>query len=522
MTNLTDEKSIQFARAHLAAYISLAGRTDMSKQSAGYMIPRPHHMQMINRLQKIAPVILQQGNWVDWGNERHTAIVSPPGSAKTTILRHFYEWILGNASLSMPNWADSFHMGHVSHSADQALEMSLAVRNTIDGTDEFSGPVFKACFPDVKKSEKWAEKGWRVEGCVGIHETFTAFGVDGSISGVRWNVMGLDDLIKPVKPNESTITPADVEAIIYTVENVCMERLVEGGCGVLTNTRWFERDPTSWALGQGWNHILIQALNEEDESFWEERQIFKAETLIAKREANPLGFALQYMGQPAPESGIDFKAEWLDNTYDALPWQDAVEFGEDWYMVVSWDTAGTINPRSDETAGWTAAVHPQSGKIYLMELYHGKWEFQDLLNVLRANNEFWKPCVIWVEDKSTGTAAIQTLLLEGLPMKDVPAYGQKGKRSQTLDTIVNNIKPWFAENKVYFPSPRFAQSRNMDWLGEARKQLLMYPRALHDDIPRALIQLIYETMLGLQKGMFYKHMPVKRTWGEASDQRAVV
>ncbi len=303
MPELTDDQRVQIARQSFIFYIGWAGRTDMPNENEGIMVPQPHHLKMIKRLQEIAPIILQEGEWRT-GMERHTAIVAPPGSAKTTILRHFYEWLLGNVSLKMPNWANSFHMGHISHSADQARRMSLAVRNTIDGTDLDSGPVFKACFPDVLPSDKWSETEWRVKGCTGIHPTFAALGIEGAIPGFRWNFMGLDDLIKPEKVKESNLTPADVEAVIHTVERVGMKRLVEGGCAVLTNTRWFERDPTSWALDQGWTQVLVKALDENDVSFWESREMFSAENLIAERERDPEGFALQFQGEPAPESGI--------------------------------------------------------------------------------------------------------------------------------------------------------------------------------------------------------------------------
>ena len=121
----------------------------------------------------------------------------------------------------------------------------------------------------------------------------------------------MDDLIKPEEVRESNISPADVEAIIYTLKRVVMKRLVEGGCAMLTNTRWFERDPTSWAIDQGWTEILIKALDENDESFWPDREPFYVENLLAERAEDPEGFALQFQGEPEPAAGNDFTAEWL-------------------------------------------------------------------------------------------------------------------------------------------------------------------------------------------------------------------
>ncbi len=524
MPSLTDEQKVQIARQDLAFYIGWAGRTDMPHVSEGYMVPQPHHMQMINRLQEIAPIILQQGDWSSFGNERHTAIVAPPGSAKSTILRHFYEWILGNASLGYlgENWANTFHMGHISHSADQAWKTSLAVRNTIDGTDEDSGPVFRLCFPDVKPSAKWAEKGWRVEGCTGIHETFSAYGVDGSISGNRWNFMGMDDLIKPERVLESNVSSADVEAIIYTVENVCMERLVEGGCSALFNTRWFERDPTSWALDQGWRHIRIRALNEDNESFWEARKIFSAANLVAKREANPEGFALQYQGEPAPEGGIKFKTEWMEYTYDELPWKDAEDRLWNFFIVDSWDTAGTQNPRSDETAGWKAAVNMRTWEIYLFNMYHDKLEYPELMDILRGSAVAeLAPRFFWIEDKSTGQPAAQTLQREmGTRILAVKPYGEPGQAR--LEDVINQVKFVMAQGRVLWPSQRFALAYQMGWVGDAKSALLKYPRG-HDDIARSFIQLVYET-LKLELEGIIDVVPDREQlgWGEPEGERIVM
>lgn len=521
MTELTDEEKVQIARQDFAFYIGWAHKTDMEEVSGGQAVPQPHHVQMIRRMEAVAAIILRLKK--RQGQDRHTAIVAPPGSAKTTILQYYYEWMLGLASLYWgEGWADKWHSGHVSHSEAQAKRMSLAVMNTIDGTNIDSGPVFKLCFPKVKPSDKWSELEWRVEGCTGKDPTFACLGVLGGWPGFRWNLMGLDDLVNPDKVKDSTFTSTDIEKVIYRVEKIGMKRLVVGGCAVLTNTRWFERDPTSWALDQGWKHILIKALNEKDESFWEEREIFMSTELIAERERDPEGFALQFQGEPAPESGITFNIDWLSTTYDRVPWMENSESTASYLIVESWDTAGTKNARSDETAGWRAALDIRTWDIYLMNMWHDKLDMPELLNAITGSwDTLPHPSIVWIEDKSTGQPAAQMLRRTRIPVMPVKPYGERGQ--PRLQDVINQIKPMLSIGKVKFPSPEMSMNLNLTWVADARKALLMYPRGLHDDIPRSFIQLLYE-LLKLQQDMgIIDVQPQALGWGEdVKGERLVV
>ena len=513
---LTDAEKITLARRSLAFYIGLAHKTDMEDVEDGHAVPQPHHLQIIERMEAVAEVVLRLSGWKDAGQERHTVIVAPPGSGKTVTLASFYEWMIGLASLYWgDNWADMFHIGHISYEAKQAWRLSYAIRETVE-----SNSVFQAVFPEVKPTDKWAEGEWRVKGCIGKDPTFAAMGVGGGIPGSRWNLLGLDDLIKPEAIKESNVTPTDVESIIYTVENVAMERLVEGGCSLLTNTRWYERDPTSWAIDQGWTPLVIKALDEDDESFWEDRQVFSAKTLIEKRERNPEGFALQYMGEPAPAEGIEFKREWLSYDYNELPWKDS-EDKLNYAIVASWDTAGTRNTRSDYTAGWTAAVDLRTWDIYMLDLFHEKLEFPELCEAI-TNSTLYKfqPQFVWIEEKATGQSAIQSLQRAGIHVTGVGAYGQRG--SPQLQTVTNQTKITLASGHVHFPSPDFAQVYKLDWVEMSKLALLMYPRGQHDDIARAFIQLVYETFKEQQNFGIYDPQQEQLTWGEPEGERVRV
>ncbi|KKN84575.1 hypothetical protein LCGC14_0288410, partial [marine sediment metagenome] len=149
----------------------------------GRAVLAAHMLRLIEKYEMVADIILRRAeNWEGWAHnsKRHTSVVAPPGSAKTTLLQSFYEWLIGRASLVWGDgWADMIHIGHVSASADQASGVSFAVRDTIQGNEKY-----RLVFPRVRPhKDKFAEKEWRVEGCTGKDPTFRAVGVHGPLLG---------------------------------------------------------------------------------------------------------------------------------------------------------------------------------------------------------------------------------------------------------------------------------------------------------------------------------------------------
>lgn len=493
--------------------MTIVHETDMPWVYEGKAAPPDHFLPIIRRLTGTAGVVLQREGWLEWADrpDRHTSVVMPPGWGKTTLLQYFYEWLIGRASIEWgKGWADRLHLAHVSHSADQAWRVSFAVRDTIQ-----TSAVYHAIFPKVKPHpEKFSEREWRVQGCTGINPTFVGMGVRGPLLGLRLNFLGMDDLVK--QPDEDAagyLSDAEVRDINQWIEMTAMTRLVPGGTGWLNATRWMENDPTGWTQVMGWAQILVPALNEEDESNWPERTNFTTETLHRMRDRNPEQFSLQYMGNPMPQAGALFRPEFFQDEFDALPAQLNLK------RITSWDTAGTVNRRSDYTAGWTAAVdvsnveHGGWPHIYLFNLYHDKLEFPDLLDAIVGQQMMTRSDYVLIEDKATGQPAAQMLKAKGLP---IVARKPPGERGQTrLADVENQAKPLLAGGFVHFPSKWIVQSQGLSWVSVAKQQLYSYPRARHDDIARSLIQLLYFIVEGVRDDTLSgRALPrPKRMWG---------
>jgi len=419
MTEVTEaarrEINIASARNSFQAYMTYVHETDMPWVEGGRAVPARHMMPLIEKYEKITNIILRRiEGWQAWQGvaSRHTSVVAPPGSAKTTLTQYYMEWLLGQASLAGGRWANTMHLAFISSSEDQSLRVSFGIKETIK-----SNEAYHLVFPKVTPSpDKWADGEWRVKGCTDKDPTFQAQGRRGSIMGSRLNFVAVDDLIKQEEVKEGDMTLKEIKEINNVIRLTFLPRLVPMGCMWSNHTRWTEQDPPGAMKEWGWEEILVQGLVESQEksvlqiqevsesqvevsesqsesagseggtvavepafsssnslvSYWPER--FTTEELLAIKKSDPEGFALQYMGLPAPEEGIDFKVEMLSYDYSEIPWKDAEDM-LNYAFVDSWDTAGTLNPRSDFTAGWTAAIDLRSWDIYLLNLFHAKLEF---------------------------------------------------------------------------------------------------------------------------------------------------
>ena len=165
------------------------------------------------------------------------------------------------------------------------------------------------------------------------------------------------------------------------------------------------------------------------------------------------------------------KAEWLRNTYRELPPRDR------WQRVlVSVDTAIKVGKDTDYTAMLVAAE--VAGKVYLLDLAHGKWEFPALVARLKALGAQWSPSVVLVEDKGSGQSLLQQLNAEGWRFPLVPV-------TPTADKVTRMFTETGALEAGRVLLPEFA-----DWVPGLVDECLTFPKGAHDDRVDALSQLL--------------------------------
>ena len=86
---------------------------------------------------------------------------------------------------------------------------------------------------------------------------------------------------------------------------------------------------------------------------------------------------------------------------------------------------------------------------------------------MRIMEELWCPLFIGIEDRTTGTAAIQRFKRDGITIKSMKADRQKITRA-----LIGSIR--IENGKIFFP-------KRITWLNDLEAELVGFPHGAHDD-----------------------------------------
>ena len=509
---------LEAATHSLGLYLAIVHDTDMPQVAGGKAVPASHHEDMID--------ILEHDSY------GHSLLLAPRGAAKTKLLQAYIEWKLGRASLGMDgfgrNWAKDIRVGYVCASAPSAYDVSNAIKETI----EFN-PIYQAMFPKVKKHrDKWSEPGWKIRGNSSKDLNFVAAGRGGPILGKRFYRLILDDiagederssdLSKATKPRLDLIFWLDTTAK-KTVDTV------PGGRIIQASTRWYEGDPADWAMDEGHYVLKIQALTEcegcDDEvcpgehSYWPERE--PVEKLMADRKKKPRPFALQMQNDITPAEGLWFRREWFPR-FTSIP--DA----KDVVRVQTWDTAATLTGRSFSACLTMTCIDDGSGywHYYLVDLYRRKVEFPDLVEAIYNYADKYHPNIIFVEDKSSGTQALQVLRRETqLPVVSCLPPGQRG--GPDLDLWAAQATIACKTERVFLPADLYFTANSKDNWVEASfmPEILRYEgtdTGGTTDVVMAMCQAIYRMEQDKEAWEDLKHPRPQLAYAQSTERAELV
>ena len=171
-------------------------------------------------------------------------------------------------------------------------------------------------------------------------------------------------------------------------------------------------------------------------------------------------FAGQFQQSPAPLGGGLVKLEWLKYYQpNELPQHFA-------QILQSWDTANKESELADFSVCTTWGV--KGTQRYLLDVYREKVDFPKLKRAVLTLIERFKPAVVLIEDKASGTQLIQDLRDQGrYIIKAVKPKGDKVMR-------MNAQTAGFEGGTVLLPA-------NVPWLEAFVLELTTFPRGRHDD-----------------------------------------
>ena len=402
------------------------------------------------------------------GDIKRLIINVPPRSGKTELaVVNFIAWCMGN-------FPDSEFI-HATYSK------RLATANAYGARAIMLHEKYTEIFPDVSLSgDSKAKDEFRTSDGGLVYAT----GAEGSITGIGAGKMRdyfggaiiIDDPHKAGEANSDTMRQNVLDWFTTTMES---RKNSPDTPIIVIMQRLHEDDLSGYLLGGGngeeWEHILIPALDENDETFWKGQ--FKTEDLHRIRSTNSYVFSGQMMQTPSPVGGGIFKTDWWGR-YEQEPHFD--------YRVMFADTALKTGQENDYSVFQCWGV--SKNNIYLIDQVRGKWESPQLLKVAK---DFWnKHRVIpngtlrqlKIEDKASGTGLIQQLKQEGYPVRDI-------QRNRDKVTRAYDAAPMIEAGRVYLPA-------NNPWIGAFIQECEMFPNGKHDDQVDPMMDAVQEMLIG--------------------------
>ena len=317
-----------------------------------------------------------------------------------------------------------------------------------------------------------------------------AAGIGGPISGRGAHVFLIDD---PVKNREEAESVTLRETAKSWYSSTAYTRLAPGAGVVVIQTRWhdddlsghllsemreaekemYEADGTEWPEdADRWKIVDFPAIATQDEKYrlkgealHPERYDLKALRKI-KRTLAPRDWAALYQQNPQVEEGAYFQKKYF-KTYKG----DPPEFLD---IFCAGDLAISKKEHADWSVFYVVGLS-QSGNLYMLEEYRGRWDAKEIIDVMFQIHKKWKPRHFGLEKGQISLTldaflasrmreeGIHDLFVEELP---------PGKQDKELRARI--IQGLMAHGKVYWPEGAL-------WVDAAMNEMLRFPSGVKDD-----------------------------------------
>ena len=444
----------------------------------------PDHKPNADFHREIYEILQYKGELGEKFRETHRLhIEAPRYHAKTTAISVKYVlWRIGRN----PN----IRVVVISRTGALSQDINREVRRNIE-----NNPRYQRVFPEIEPDSPWGDERFQVKRSKIMKDaTFYGTGLEGSVTGIRADLLILDD---PFDLN-NVMTEGQREKVRNWIESVTVSILPPSGEMICVGTRWHEDDYWGTLLSKSvendgnWVCKVYTAIeNYEDPPekwrlLWPEAWTW--ETLVQRREdIGSLRFKSLYQNDPSGLSGALFKHDWL-TFYDPLIMTP--EFTQNFDYVMGVDPAISESPEADRTAIARIAHDVDRGDIYVLDMYADRHDFPSQVKLI----EEWAlrrplPNIqlggrirkVGIEANAYQQALSKTAYIRMLPVIEV-------RQKKNKDARMLGLQPHFENGRIKFPDPRYGAS---SWWEQFQDEYLAYPRGRHDDMMDAL-QLAFE------------------------------
>lgn len=417
---------------------------------------------------------------------RRLIVNIPPRSLKShTVSVAFAAWLLGHDPASQIICA--------SYGQDLADKHARDCRTLM--ASEFYRRIFPATLLSANKQSvnefHTTRQGCRMSTSVG-----------GVLTGRGADFIIVDD---PLKPDDA-MSESRRTSVNDWFDNSLLSRLNDKNTGVIiiVMQRLHMDDLVGHVTEQGgWEALSLPAIAIEDVEYqiesvlgtysWKRRA---GEVLHPERESMDVlteicarigeyNFSAQYQQCPIPREGAIIKSKWL-KYYD--PKELSEEFS---HTVQSWDTANKAGELNDCSVCTTWGVREK--QFYLLDVFRARLEFPALKRNAIELAEKFRPSIILIEDKASGTQLAQELKFEGV--YQVRPHTPPPGNDKVLR--LHNQTVAFENGLVLLPNAA-------SWLADYLKELLAFPGHKHDDQVDSTTQALEYLTLTVRKPSIYE------------------
>lgn len=418
---------------------------------------------------------------------KRSLCLAPRNSSKTTTwAKKGPLWLLGRN----PN----LRILMLSRTAARAAANMRFIRSNIE-----NNPYLKEVFPNLKKGYPWTDDDIVVENSRNDAEpSVTARGLEGSIPGLRADILVADDIIDKT----SVMTDIQRKKVIEFWNEQVLPVVNPGGRILSIGTTYHNKDFYSNLMeDKSYKIFKFPAFKIDEEgkivlgedgqpiSYWPERwptsELLRMKDEMVSLEGS-VAWNSQFMLDPTGYEGRLFKTEWM-SLYD-MPDLEARMLGFDYVMAI--DPNITEDSRSDDTAIVTLAVDRKHSELYLLDVFAKPI---DLIEQVKKMREYCARPSIRIGAKSLpgeqriskigidATAYQRSLqstgYLLGMPVVEV--------KSGNVDKItrIMRLMPHIENGRIKFPNP---ETIKCDWWDKFIDEYVTFPRGRRDDILDAL------------------------------------
>ena len=429
---------------------------------------KPFHKRVIKTLQDL----------VDGKNiKRNLALCLPVGSGKSLIVEYFITWCFAR---SVDNT-----FCYNSHSDRLINRLSKECKDIIEN------PYWILLFENQLKKDDRQRVNFSFEGAKN-RTGLTAGTTGGAITGLdagNPNIDGFSGALiidDPMDAGNARYEKSREEVVTFYDEKLSTRRRTPNTPTILIMQRLHLDDLVGWIEKnepEQWEIVKIPALDENGQSFWEER--YPVEELKHIQQINNFKFQSQYQQDPIASGGAVIKTEWFKYYSQSVEYQYKRIF-------ITGDTAQKIKEHNDYSVFMVWGV-TKFGKLHLLDEIRGKWEAPDLKRQVKILWNRWSkgigntPCSgLYVEDKASGTGLIQEIKREcAIPV--LPLQADKDKLTR-LEAVLAHIEA----GNVELPN---SPEQNKELLNEC-EAFTRDDSHSHDD---QVDTLVYGIMVGLSK-----------------------